>query len=355
MQEERKFGRERQVKEPNRGVSVTARQDRSPCLMPESLQVFIDGAPVDWLLDGESFVRYRTLKDLLGKAEEDDGVLGAERSLTTDRLIKRILDRQKREGYWGSPSDIFKWWPKKDTTFWVLGVLADFGLRRKQQSISAGCEYVLSTQLSSGAFGWGPPATPGDCFTGILTGSLARSGCLPDPRVERAYEWLLQRQRLDGGFWCKKSGQRGGPREKEPSCAFGTLCVLGALTQNSDLRRGATALKAAHFLLECWDNRSRVKYAGHDSQIGRGWEKLKYPFTDYRVLRVLDVLSSMEEVRGDKRLHEMMGLVTCRKDDAGCFTPDSIHKVWSGFDFGQKAAPSRWLTLIVYRIAKRMV
>ncbi len=321
--------------------------------MAEDLRTFLDRAPVDWLLDGQSFVRYRTLEYLLGK--EDEQVSSAKRSLVRDKLIKRILDDQKRGGYWGAPGDIYRWWPKKDTTFWVLGVLADFGLTRKQRNVAAACEYVLSTQHSSGAFGWGESATPGDCFTGILTESLAKSGCLADSRVQRAYEWLAQRQRLDGGFWCKRSGQPGGTREKEPSCAFGTVCVLGALVQDPGRSSSAAALKAARFLLDCWDNRGKVKYAGHDSQIGKGWEKLKYPFTDYRILKVMDVLSRVEQVRGDVRLHTMISLVTSRKDKSGRFTPDSINKAWSDFDFGQKVAPSRWLTLVTYRIARRMV
>jgi hypothetical protein len=317
-------------------------------------RAFLDAMPTGWLLEGEAFVRYRTFIDLLKRPEDDSEALKARGNISKNPLVRRIFDRRNPDGYWGTPKDIHNWWPKKDTTFWVLGTLADFGFTHDDPRVARACEYVFGEQFESGAFGWGPPSTPGDCFTGILCESLAKLGYGSDPRLERAYRWLMDRQRLDGGFWCKNMGLPGRPREREPSCAFGTLCVLGALAQNSELRESEVAKRALKFLLRCWENRGKVKYAGHDSQIGRGWEKLKYPFTDYRILKYLDILSRFESARKDRRMIPMMGLLISKQDERGRFTPESIHKCWSGFDFGQKKEPSRWITMIVYRIMRRM-
>ena len=311
--------------------------------------------PIDWLLDGEPFIKYRTLTGLLDRNENDQEVLNSKRSIIRHSLIKQILERQNTEGYWGNPSDIFKWWPKKDTTFWMLGVLGDFGLDRGHSKIADACEYVLGTQLPCGGFGWAPPPTPGDCFTGILVESLMKLGYKPDRRLQKAYEWLLSRQRLDGGFWCKNTGLPGGPRESEPSCAFATLCVMGAMVQNPDLKDSRASGKGLKFLLKCWENRGKIKYAGHDSKIGKGWEKLKYPFTDYRILKYLEVLSRFESIRKDPRMLDMMDMLISKHDKSGCYYAESIHKVWSNFDFGQKSAPSRWITFLVYRILGRYI
>ena len=321
----------------------------------KKLDSFLKSMPVDWLLDGEPFLKYRTLIDLLDRPEKDKDVGVAKDSISRHRLIKQIFDKQNKDGYWGTPKDIYTWWPKKDTTFWVLGILADFGLKRDNKNIARACEYVFSTQLPEGGFGWAPPPTPGDCFTGILTESLAKCGYVSDPRLEKAYQWLAGRQRLDGGFWCKNTGQPGGPREKEPSCAFGTLCVLGALTQNYKFKTSTIVKKSAGFLFKCWENRGKIKYAGHDSQIGQGWEKLKYPFTDYRILKYLDVLSQLEFAKKDRRINSIMDFLIGKGDEKGRFYPESIHKVWSDFDFGQKILPSRWISLLAYIIVKRMI
>lgn len=310
--------------------------------------------PIDWLLSGEPFVKYRTLIDLLDREREDKEVVVTKKLVYEHKLVKQIFDKQNKEGYWGTPKDIYTWWPKKDTTFWLLGVLADFGFTKENREIASACEYVFSTQFPCGGFGCAPKSVY-DCFTGILTESLAKLGYIGDPRLKKAYEWLIQRQRLDGGFWCKNTGLPGRHREREPSCAFATLCVLGGLAQNPELKDSKIAKRNAEFLLKCWENRGKIKYAGHDSQIGKGWEKLKYPFTDYRILKYLDIFSQFEFTKNDPRMGAMIDMLISKQDKNRCFYAESIHKVWSDFDFGQKELPSRWITLIGYRIAKRVL
>jgi hypothetical protein len=75
----------------------------------------------DWLLDGEPWVTYHMLTDILGSQESERRVLAARKSILEHRLVKKILDKRNADGYWGVPKDIHTWWPKKDTTFWVLG------------------------------------------------------------------------------------------------------------------------------------------------------------------------------------------------------------------------------------------
>jgi hypothetical protein len=322
--------------------------------MQDNLKKFKELMPADWLLSGEPFVKYRTLIDLLDKKREDKDVLATEKLVYENRLVKKIFDKQNKDGYWGTPEDIYTWWPKKDTTFWLLGVLADFGFTRRNKKIARAGEYVFSTQLPDGGFGWAPTPTSGDCFTGILTESLSKLGYINESRLRKAYGWLVKRQRLDGGFWCKNSGLPGKPREKEPSCAYATLCVLGAIAQNAEIKNSKFTRRSVEFLLKCWENRGKIKYAGHDSQIGEGWEKLKYPFTDYRILKYLDTLSQFEFIKNDHRIKEMIDLLISKKDKNGRFFSESIHEVFSDFDFGQKELPSRWITLLVYLIIKRI-
>ena len=298
-------------------------------------------------------MRYRTLTDLLRLGTDQPAVREARGQILDDPAVRQLLERRNPAGYWGEPEEIFKWWPKKETTFWVLGVLADFGLNREDSGIERACEYVLGTQQSSGAFGLKPPSKGYDCFTGILTESLARLGYEGDERLERAYGWLVERQRDDAGFWCKETGQPGRPRQHEPSCAFAALCVLSAFSAHPKLRESDPAERTVAFLLRCWDKRGTIKYAGHDSEIGTGWEKLKYPFTDYRILHYLDTVTRVPSARKDPRVLEMTDILMGKADGEGRFQPESIHKAWSAFDFGQKKDPSRWLTFLAHRIASR--
>lgn len=309
---------------------------------------------VEWLLAGEPWVVYRTLIDLLDKNEGESAVEEARKAVAKHALVKKIFRDLNKDGYWGTSKDIFTWWPKKYTTFWILPVLADFGFSAEDKRIERACEYVFSTQLQSGGFGWDPPTTTGDCHSAIIIESLAKLGFLWDSRLQKAYEWIISRQRLDGGFWCKNTGQVGGSRENEPSCAMAAMFALGALVQNPKLRSSQTALKTADFLFGCWENRGITRYAGHDSQIGTDFEKLKYPLTDYKILKFLDVLSQVEETKHRLRKSEIVTLLHSKRDEKGRFTPESIVKAWSDYDFGQKDKSSRWITLLVLRVMKRI-
>jgi prenyltransferase beta subunit len=309
---------------------------------------------LEWLLSGEPWVSYRTLTDLLDKNETDREVMAGRDAISEHSLIKRVFEGLNENGYWGRSKDIHTWWPRKGTTFWILPVLADFGFMIEDKRIVRACEYVLSSQLESGGFGWDPPTKPGDCHSAIIIESLAKTGLLYDARVRRAYDWIVERQRLDGGFWCKDTGQIGGPRENEPSCAMATMFVLGALAQNPELRNSEVVEKGVDFLFRCWEKRGKIKFAGHDSQIGTDWDRLKYPFTDYKILKFLDVLSQFECAKARLQESEMVNLLLSRQNAEGKFTPESIIKVWSDFDFGQKEKPSRWVTLLVLRVLKRI-
>lgn len=309
---------------------------------------------IEWLLAGEPWTVYRTLTDLLNKDKKDEEVVAAKNAVPRHPLVKRIFEGLNKDGYWGTPKDIHTWWPRKNTTFWLLPVLADFGFTVEDKRISRACEYIFSTQLQSGGFGWSPPPKTGDCHSAIIIESLAKLGLLRDSRLQRAYQWLVKRQRLDGGFWCKDTGQVGGPREKEPSCAMATMYVPGALAQNPEFRNTDIARRGVDFLFGCWQNRGKMKYAGHDSQVSVGWEKLKYPFVDYKILKFLDVLSQFEYAKQRLQESEMTNLLLSKQDKEGKYTPESIVEMWSAFDFGQKEKPSRWITLLELRILKRI-
>ena len=309
---------------------------------------------LEWLLGGDPWVAYRVLTDLLDKDQSDNRVATAQMGAYGHPLIKRIFEGLNEDGYWGTPKDIHTWWPKKSTTFWILPVLADFGLTAADNRIAKACQYVLTTQIESGGFGWDPPTKPGECHTAILTEALSKLGLLRDPRLQKAYNWLASRQRLDGSFWCKDTGQTTGTRSKEPGCAFATMFALGALGQNPDLKNTGTANEAIDFLFDCWQNRKKIKYAGHDSAIGTGWDRLKYPFTDYKILKFLDVLSQFDQAK--ERLIEsgLIEVLLKKRDKKGRFKPESIINFWSDFDFGQKGRPSGWITFLALRVLKRI-
>ena len=88
--------------------------------------------------------------------------------------------------------------------------------------------------------------------------------------------------------------------------------------------------------------------------MGTDFRKLKVPFVWYDIIHVLDVLSSFEWLKNDRRLLDMVDIIIEKVDTNGCFKLDSVWMAWKDWEFGQKKEPSRWLTLMVWRILLRV-
>jgi hypothetical protein len=172
--------------------------------------------------------------------------------------------------------------------------------------------------------------------------------------VRRTVEHLVGLVR-DNGWPCAVSPELGnwrGPGRKEDPCPFANLAMLKALAQDPQSRDGAAARAGAECLLGLWAaSRERHPYIFY---MGDDFRKLKAPFIWYDLLHVLDVLTQFPFLRHDPRLQEMVAVLAAKSSDRGRFTPESVWQAWSGWEFGQKKAPSRWLTLLALRILRRM-
>ncbi len=97
-----------------------------------------------------------------------------------------------------------------------------------------------------------------------------------------------------------------------------------------------------------------VEDPGIDVIVKRICEQLKVPFVWYDIMHVLDVLSRFEWLNSDRRLLEMLDIVKSNGDREGRFAPGSFWTAWKGWELGQRKVPSRWLTLLVWRMMRRI-
>ena len=127
--------------------------------------------------------------------------------------------------------------------------------------------------------------------------------------------------------------------------------MLKALSQAPEWRDSPAARAGAETLLALWAaSRERHPYIFY---MGTDFRKLKVPFVWYDLLHVLDVLTQFPWLHDDPRLREMAGLLASKADAEGRFTLESVWQAWGAWEFGQKRAPSRWLTLLAHRILRR--
>jgi hypothetical protein len=74
----------------------------------------------------------------------------------------------------------------------------------------------------------------------------------------------------------------------------------------------------------------------------------------YDLLHLTDVLTRFHFLRQDARLGKMADLLASKADADGRFTPESVWTAWKDWDFGQKKIPSEWLTLLAWRVVRRL-
>jgi hypothetical protein len=316
---------------------------------------------IDWLLNGESFVEYRTRVDLLGQVEDKLEVVDAKKKMIEDQKVQLLLHELKD---W--PGEVLSSHKSASQPFHKLSFIADIGLTKVDPSVNVVVQKIFEHKSDEGPFQL-PTNVPKHfggsgidmwawalCDAPVIIYSLAKFGYDKDAKVQNAVKYLVGLVH-ENGWRCvvsKELGKFRGPGRKEDPCPYATLAMLKVLSQFDDLRQSKEAHLGAECLLDLW-HRSWVVHP-YMFYMGTDFRKLKAPFVWYDILHVLDVLSQFDWLKCDPRLVDMANLVASKADCEGKFTPESEWKAWKGWEFGQKKQPSRWLTFLALRTLKRI-
>lgn len=317
--------------------------------------------PVDWLLDGEPFVEYRTRLDLLGQSGEDALVRCARESMLADpRVVGLVGDLTA----W--PGAAIASHKSASQSFHKLTFIADLGLRAADDGVDKIVAAIVEHRSEEGPFqittkvaqrygGSGVETWAWAlCDAPLVVYALARMGLAEHRSVRAAIDHLNGLVR-ENGWPCAVSKELGtfrGPGRKDDPCPFASLAMLKALAEFEELRDGPACHAGAETLLTLWgESRERHPYLFY---MGTDFRKLKAPFIWCDLLHVLDVLSRFPWLSDDPRLRDMLGVLVDKADDRGRFTSESVWMPWKDWEFGQKREPSRWVTLLAWRIVERI-
>lgn len=317
--------------------------------------------PIDWLLTGEPWVQYHTRLDLLGQVELDPEVATAREQMLTSPLVKGLLLELS-----GWPGQVIASHKSAGQQFHKLTFLADLGLKANDPGMELILPKIMQHRSEEELIQLPVtiPMTFGEnntdtwawalCDTPLSTYALAKFGLKDDPALKKSVDYLITLVR-ENGWPCvvsKELGNFRGPGKKEDPCPFATLAMLKALSAFDYLLESSAAHTGVETLLHLWqESQTQHPYIFY---MGTDFRKLKVPFVWYDLMHVLDVLSNFSWLYQDKRFLEMLNLMKNKADQKGRFTPESIWSVWRGWDFGQKKEPSRWLTMLVWRIIRRV-
>jgi hypothetical protein len=303
------------------------------------------------------WVRYRTLKDLLGLGDHELETEKARAAMVAHPQVAGLIAELQ-----GWPGTVLSSHKSAGQYFHKLVFLADLGLNRLDAGIPEILEKVLQHRSEEGlpllsmkisaahggteeeVWGWAL------CDAPVSLYGLARMGLAEDPRVLKGRDFLIGLVR-DNGWPCKVSETLGsfrGPGRKGDPCPYATMAILKLLSLYDETRNGREARLGVECLLSLWV--SSAEQHPYMFYMGTDFRKLKAPLIWYDIVHVLDVLSRFEYAVLDPRFLQMLEVVTSKADSDGLYTPESVWQAWKDWDFGQKKKPSLWLTYLVMEI-----
>ncbi len=318
-------------------------------------------APIDWLLEGEPYIEYRTRLDLLNEAENRPDVKKSRQAMLADRKVQALVSELTN---W--PGTVIASHRSASQPFHKLAFLADLGLRSTDLGVTAIADRVMAHQSGEGPFQLPVNVATGKgaagretwawalCDAPLSVYALTKFGLGEQRAVKVAAAYLAALARSNG--WpcavSKELGDFRGPGRKDDPCPFATLATLKALSESDKLRDGPACKAGAETLLNLW-GASKTDHP-YMFFMGTDFRKLKAPLIWYDLVHVLDVLSRFEWLRQDKRLRSMLSVLKKKADTKGRFTVESVWTAWKDWEFGQKKVPSRWLTFVAWRIIGRV-
>jgi hypothetical protein len=316
---------------------------------------------IEWLLQGEPWVEYRTRLELLEQSESDPEVIAARQGMLSDPKIKSLLSELTD---W--PGTVLNSHKSASQPFHKLSFIADLGLDVNDPPVRKIVQKVMKHQSKQGPFqlpmnipvhfgGTGKDEWAWAlCDAPVIVSALLQLGMYEDPRVQTAIEFMNGLIR-ENGWPCAVSPELGkfrGPGRKDDPCPYATLVMLKVLAHAPALQDSASTKIGVETLLSLWEE-SKEKHP-YMFFMGTDFRKLKAPLIWYDILHVLDILSHFRWAWKDKRFQQMLITVETRANVDGQFVPESVWTAWKDWDFSQKKIPSRGLTFFIQRILKRV-
>ncbi len=192
------------------------------------------------------------------------------------------------------------------------------------------------------------------CDAPLLLLALLKAGADYHKYIKPGVDYLASLCR-DNGFPCAVSPELGkfrGPGKKDDCCPYATLIMADLMSHIPEYRDSRVAAFSVKALLNLWEN--SLDWHPYMFYMGSDFRKLKAPSLWYDIVGVAGVLSKYEFAREDPRFPEMINHIKSKQDKNGFFTPESVYLKLKDWDFGQKKAPSPYLTYLCYQIFKRL-
>ena len=155
---------------------------------------------MEWLTEADQpAVRYLAMRDLLEASQGD--LREAQRAIPSRGWVKQIFQKRLPGGYWVSSDNLYR--PKYFSTNWMLLTLSDLGVTKELPWVAESAEMWRDTYARRDG-GFDSPGSKKSelCLVGNTARALVKFGYANDPKVARAFRWLVRNQKPNGGWHC---------------------------------------------------------------------------------------------------------------------------------------------------------
>ena len=300
-----------------------------------------NGLILDWLVEGDPAIRWQTERDLLQRRPKDWEARRAE--ISDIGWGKRLLDRQDREGTWGTGL----YGPKWTSTTYTLLLLRRLGLPSSNPQAIKGCQKLLggADWINGGISLFSGQQLAEKCVNGMVL-SLVSYFDVADPRADSIAEMLISESMVDGGWNCEDY------RGATHSSFHTSISVLEGLLEwkrRTGSSGANTAIAGGHEFM--FRHQMHLSHRTGDV-INQAWSTFHFPPRwHYDVLRGLDHLQDAG-VQTDPRAAGAIELVRSKRRKDGRWGKGSQYSGEVFFVLEPDRAPGRWNTLRALRILK---
>lgn len=311
----------------------------------------LNKSPLDWLLSGDSWTRYRTLIDLFNEKLNSKTVIEAKQDMENNPYVNSLIE------------DASGWFTSKakrhdDSTLphYKLKILSDFGLDISNQKIKDIVEKAKDNRVSElfairqelprvkSSGEWN--ALP--CDSPVLTTTLYKLGDR-SREISRAIELLSEKWSSNIGWFCHLFFVESQYKKLEVGCPMAGLQMLELFSMIPD-QINETKIKNAFEPIKYHKECGRsLYYFGRSKKF---WS-FKYPFVWYNALYMGDVLTRFDSLKNEEVVKEIIEWILDSQNKNGRFKPTSMFRAYKGWEFSNKKEESSWITYLCCKILKQ--
>ena len=302
--------------------------------------------PTEWLLEESNpSVRYFALRWLYDKNDDSLDVIQASQAIANSDSVKKLLRRQKPEGYWGSDPR-----PHHGTKD-ILQLLMFVGYRG-DENVNRALEYRIQGCLKEdGSYGmeFKDRIIIVPCHGADLLQQMVWFGHKKDPRAKKLLNWLLDIQEQDGVWPCVS-------KARSFSCLWATADVLRAYRELPPGWITPQVENSHRKAIEQFLNSNLYQYG--KSKPNPRWLEFGFPLRfDSDVLEVLELIAPYVHP-DEERIQKGLRLVLDKQDKTGRWPNEKYPKGGQWMDkyigLEEIGKPSKWVTLHVLRMLKTL-